>query len=126
MCRTTVARITLSLIVVLAGCRMCASPYDECSPTFTGQCGEQCLPTARAGSILSRSAVPPSDALLFSGPFPPDEDISPGAIASVADGEVAESSGESAQPGEPHLAKAKRPTQAQGWTAARPTPARHE
>jgi hypothetical protein len=32
---------------------MCASPYDYCSPTFTGMGGEDCAPFVRAGSILS-------------------------------------------------------------------------
>jgi hypothetical protein len=53
MSRGTLAWISLGLVVMAAGCRMCASPYDSCSPTFTGQPGEQCAPTARAGSILS-------------------------------------------------------------------------
>ncbi len=53
MSRTTVAWIALGLVALAAGCRMCASPYDYCSPTFTGACGEDCAPFARAGSILS-------------------------------------------------------------------------
>jgi len=32
---------------------MCAHPYDYCGPTYTGECGTQCAPNARAGSILS-------------------------------------------------------------------------
>ena len=63
MSRTTVAWITLSLMAVAAGCRMAASPYDYCSPTFTGECGEDCAPFVRAGSILSgpmeHSPLPP-------------------------------------------------------------------
>ena len=53
MSRTTVAWIALGLMATAAGCRMCASPYDYCSPTFTGGCGEDCAPFVRAGSILS-------------------------------------------------------------------------
>ncbi len=53
MSRGMLLSLSLSLVVVTAGCRMCASPYDDCSPTFTGQCGEDCAPMARAGSVLS-------------------------------------------------------------------------
>jgi hypothetical protein len=53
MSRTTVAWIAISLVAAATGCRMCASPYDYCSPTFTGTGGEDCAPFVRAGSILS-------------------------------------------------------------------------
>ena len=53
MSRITVAWIAISLVAVATGCRMCASPYDYCSPTFTGMGGEDCAPFVRAGSILS-------------------------------------------------------------------------
>ncbi len=50
--------LAISMLTVAAtGCTMCASPYDYCGPTFTGQPGEPCCPDARAGSILS----PPLD-----------------------------------------------------------------
>ena len=39
-------------VVTLAGCAYCASPYDCCGPTFTGDRGE-CLVDERYGSILS-------------------------------------------------------------------------
>jgi hypothetical protein len=53
MSRALLAWTTLSLLLTATGCRMCFTPYDECSPTFTGECGEDCAPRARAGSILS-------------------------------------------------------------------------
>lgn len=66
--RTTIAWITLSLAAIAAGCRMCASPFDYCGPTFTGQCCEECLSTARAGSILSGHMPPvPDDGYLGEG-----------------------------------------------------------
>src|SRR5206468_9435194 len=47
--------IILSCLVCLfaAGCCMCASPYDYCAPTFTGQPGEDCRPHARVNSAFS-------------------------------------------------------------------------
>jgi hypothetical protein len=41
------------LVSLLAGCCMCAAPYDYCAPTFTGQCGEDCRPHARVNSAFS-------------------------------------------------------------------------
>lgn len=49
------------LLAMLAGCRMCASPYDYCGPTYgvencddgCGACGVGCSVTDRRGSILS-------------------------------------------------------------------------
>lgn len=49
------------LLAMLAGCRMCASPYDYCGPTYgvencddgCGECGVGCSLTDRRGSILS-------------------------------------------------------------------------
>ncbi len=48
------------LIPVLSslGCAMCASPYDYCGPTFTGNdCGDPCFVKERAGSILDPAPV---------------------------------------------------------------------
>jgi hypothetical protein len=52
MYRATCA-IALLVLVVATGCTMCAHPFDYCGPTYTGDCGEQCIPNARAGSICS-------------------------------------------------------------------------
>ena len=61
MVRTTFALPVVVLVVAAAGCRMCASPYDYCSPTFTGECAQGCLPNAREGSILSHGIQPALD-----------------------------------------------------------------
>ena len=49
--------VALTAVVILSasscGCRMCADPYDYCQPTFTGEYGQQCCPTYRAGSVLT-------------------------------------------------------------------------
>lgn len=49
--------VALTAVVAVSisccGCRMCADPYDYCQPTFTGECGQQCCPTYRAGSVLT-------------------------------------------------------------------------
>ena len=56
--RTVFACSLLVLVAASAGCRMCASPYDYCGPTSTGECGQGCCPNARQGSILSPGAQP--------------------------------------------------------------------
>jgi hypothetical protein len=115
MSRLALAWVTLSLIT-MAGCRICSSPYDNCSPTFTGQCGEDCAPFARAGSILS-------------GYFPPmpDEGYVPDQVSKLPDVEgpaskiamsATEEEVEVAPPEETVVVKQRRP-QAQGWTAAK-------
>ena len=49
--------VALTAVVAVSicscGCRMCADPYDYCQPTYTGECGQQCCPTYRAGSVLT-------------------------------------------------------------------------
>jgi hypothetical protein len=46
--------LTLLGLTAGAGCRMCAHPYDDCGPTYVGECGTvTCNPDARAGSVLS-------------------------------------------------------------------------
>ena len=51
------ALVIFSLVVPTIGCSMCASPYDYCGPTMTGDaaCGgcSSCMATGRAGSILA-------------------------------------------------------------------------
>ena len=55
MVRTILALSMVALLPVMAGCRMCAHPYDYCGPTFTGECGT-CCPDARQGSRFSSLA----------------------------------------------------------------------
>jgi len=61
MLRTRIAWPLLALIVLTAGCAMCAHPFDYCGPTFTGECGQTCDPMARAGSRLSPPLEPMLD-----------------------------------------------------------------
>jgi len=57
----TPLRLALMLLCLLAwstGCRMCASNYDYCGPTVSGECGGDCGPECgicapREGSILT-------------------------------------------------------------------------
>jgi hypothetical protein len=59
MSRTVLSWIAVGIITLFSGCAMCASPYDYCGPTVTGQCGDNCDPNApRAGSIISGSMAP--------------------------------------------------------------------
>ena len=53
MLRSMFALAAACLVALTAGCSMCAHPYDYCGPTFTGEAGQQCMPNARACSILS-------------------------------------------------------------------------
>jgi len=53
MARAILAWSVVALLALTTGCTMCASPHDDCGPTYTGECGTQCAPNARAGSILS-------------------------------------------------------------------------
>ncbi len=48
----------LGLPLSAMGCAMCASPFDYCSPVFTGECGEGCHPYERAGSAFSGGYAP--------------------------------------------------------------------
>ena len=65
MVRTMFAWSVVVLVGMTAGCRMCASPYDYCRPTFTGECGQGCFPNAREGSILSHGFQPVSGSELM-------------------------------------------------------------
>jgi hypothetical protein len=89
MSRSLLLYIPLGLLVVAAGCTMCANSYDECGPTFTGRCPQQCKSTARAGSILSAEAYLPNE------PAALDEEWSsdgagqvPGKVLSITDRKV--------------------------------------
>lgn len=53
MIRAFSALAVAGLCVVSAGCAVCASPYDDCSPTFLGGCDEHCVTDDRAGSIIT-------------------------------------------------------------------------
>jgi len=53
MARHCLCLALVALVGVATGCRMCASPYDYCSPTFLGGDCEDCRPLARSGSTLS-------------------------------------------------------------------------
>jgi hypothetical protein len=49
--------LLLSVAASALGCAMCASPYDECGPVFSGGCRGGCNGTSREGSILSGGAA---------------------------------------------------------------------
>ena len=76
----------LGLLALAAGCTLCASPYDYCGPTFTGDgCnGGSCDPRLRSGSILA-----PADTALasdeFAGGTIVSEQIGPGQTISSGD-----------------------------------------
>lgn len=67
----------VATLIFLSGCRMCASPYDNCDPTFLGRSGQgdcqSCFPSApRAGSAIAPAL---HDALLTSSETPTDVPI---------------------------------------------------
>ena len=109
MSRTWFAWILVSLVAVTAGCAMCASPYDYCGPTFTGECGEECRPNVRAGSILSGATE--------MAPYETYEEMDSGIILSVTDAKL--DNPQEAQQAVPHLADGQ-PVQSSGWTAQKP------
>jgi hypothetical protein len=77
MARTMVVWVALTMLVATAGCRICSSPYDYCGPTFTGECGGECCPTARAGSIFSGHMAPfPDDGYLIEDGYYLSEEFS--------------------------------------------------
>lgn len=50
--------LALAPILTSWGCAMCASPYDYCGPTFTGNdCGDPCFTRERAGSVFDPAPV---------------------------------------------------------------------
>jgi len=55
MYRAICALALLATVAMASGCTMCAHPFDYCGPMFTGGCGEQCDPNARAGSVCSHT-----------------------------------------------------------------------
>jgi len=78
MIRTMLAWSVVVTLAVTAGCRMCASPYDYCGPTYTGECGS-CDPNYREGSRFSSP-----ESVIYDGPIDPEsvepEVIEPGII----------------------------------------------
>jgi hypothetical protein len=58
LCRVLMVGLLVAAMGGAAGCRMCAHPYDDCGPTFTGGCdGDPCIMDGRAGSILASSRL---------------------------------------------------------------------
>lgn len=117
MTRSWVAWITVALAALTAGCTMCANPYDECGPVFSGGCPQQCSSTARAGSILSAPSTPPP-ASIAAAAVPKAGDTQ---ILSVTDGKV--NASEAAPTPQPTASRGGRPTPmpaADGWKANQP------
>lgn len=52
MCRMVFCLKALVIVALLAGCRMCAHPYDYAGPVFRHGCGYGMQPGARMGSIF--------------------------------------------------------------------------
>lgn len=101
----------LGLLALAAGCTLCASPYDYCGPTFTGEgCGDgSCDPRLRSGSILA-----PADTAFasdeFAGGTVISEEIGPGQIIS-SDDQIIEQGGPMIKPSPgPTPAKAPKTT----------------
>lgn len=65
------------LLAISTGCRMCASKFDYCGPTVTGECGEPCglCNVPRAGSILTGAGevAYQEGAVIESEPTMPDQ-----------------------------------------------------
>ena len=124
MARTLGAWITIGLVAMAAGCRMCDNPYDYCGPTFVGGCYQQCCPTARAGSILSGTVSPGAYDGLPYGDVPCDgvpyyDGVAQGepdasVILSESDEQIQE-----IQQDAPEVTEDE-PVQLQGWTAVKP------
>lgn len=57
MLRRAVQFVLLSAVASALGCTMCASPYDDCGPVFSGGCREGCSTGVRAGSVLSQASA---------------------------------------------------------------------
>jgi hypothetical protein len=74
MLRLKLVLVALGLGLPSMGCCLCASPYDYCGPTYTGECGEPCLVNERMGSNLSGPMVTHA---LYEGEAPTDGEPSP-------------------------------------------------
>jgi hypothetical protein len=77
MARSTFALAVLCLAAFSGGCRMCASPYDYCGPTFTADGCQQCMPDFREGSIFSQAV-----------PSAVGSEMAPGTMMPVPDAEM--------------------------------------
>ncbi len=62
------------LVIVASGCAMCAHPYDECYPTYTGGCDGVACQGPRAGSIRAMEGhimmEPREDPMMEAPPVP--------------------------------------------------------
>ena len=140
MFRSLLAWISIGLVVVAAGCRMCAHPYDYWGPVLTDGCPAEGGRDARAGSILSGVSQPivegplAPEAIMTPEPeLAPDVEMSPSPTAappsgaadidfgvdpkmiiSVTDRKAGEPGESSAQPTE------ARPRRSLNWTTPRP------
>lgn len=97
-----------------AGCTLCSSSYDYCSPTFTGDgcSGGSCDPRLRSGSILAPADGAAMPGQLSGGPMITQE-MEPGQIISSGDEVIEE--------GAPVLKGAPGPTPAKApQTTSRP------
>lgn len=65
MPRSLLACLVVFSLTLPLGCRMCASPYDECGPVPGGTCSGACDSNARAGSVLSgvSTAIMPDEGI---------------------------------------------------------------
>ena len=57
MRRALLSVAALALLAPGAGCTTCASPYDYCGPTFSGECGDGCDFHARRGSVFAPADI---------------------------------------------------------------------
>lgn len=67
MSQSNLLWVAAGLLLLSAGCSMCAHPYDDCGPVYTdGDCSN-CMPLARTNSILAmgafRAAAPGAEAV---------------------------------------------------------------
>jgi len=137
MSRSLIAWVGLGLLILGAGCRMCAHSYDYCGPLFSGKCGEQCDPRYRAGSILSGTVLPVPDAAtemdMQPGQQPdvwqptdawqetdPDFGIPQDQIISITDRKLEEPPTEAPPSADQPTVAQSPPAAPQGWTARRP------
>lgn len=76
MVRNGFALACLALLAAGAGCAMCANPYDDCYPGFTGGCDGAACQGPRAGSIRATGGgvvAAPVEAPPLQAPPVPDE-----------------------------------------------------
>ena len=145
MLRTGFGLGVLAALLMAAGCRMCAHPYDYCGPVYSDYGCQTCSPYARAGSILVGSPeMIPSAELVQGSPEQGEAvsrasvdkqqlqvDVRPGdvpgseRIVSVTD-RVVESPASPSNPSQvaaEWAAEGPEPSAAaKRWTARRPTP----